>query len=58
MSDLWEHLNTALADRYSIERTIGSGIPTVDHAEHLEHRQEIASNVLRQRRRLQRVSIR
>jgi serine/threonine protein kinase len=43
MTDQLDHLKTALADRYTIEREIGSGgMATVYLAEDLKHRRKVA----------------
>ncbi|NIN71146.1 MAG: protein kinase [Gemmatimonadetes bacterium] len=48
MTDQLDHLKTALADRYTIEREIGSGgMATVYLAEDLKHRRKVAVKVLR-----------
>ena len=48
MSDLLERLTAALADRYTIEREIGSGgMATVYLAEDLRHHRKVAVKVLR-----------
>jgi TolB-like protein/tRNA A-37 threonylcarbamoyl transferase component Bud32 len=48
MTDQLDHLKTALADRYAIEREIGSGgMATVYLAEDLKHRRKVAVKVLR-----------
>ncbi len=48
MSDLLAHLKTALADRYAIERELGSGgMATVYLAEDLKHHRKVALKVLR-----------
>jgi len=48
MPDLAERLRTALADRYAIEREIGSGgMATVYLAEDLKHHRNVAIKVLR-----------
>ncbi len=48
MSDQLERLGTALADRYTIEREIGSGgMATVYLAEDLKHHRQVAIKVLR-----------
>jgi TolB-like protein/Tfp pilus assembly protein PilF/tRNA A-37 threonylcarbamoyl transferase component Bud32 len=48
MEDQLDHLKMALADRYTIEREIGSGgMATVYLAEDLKHRRKVAVKVLR-----------
>ncbi len=48
MSDTFERLKAALADRYAIEREIGAGgMATVYLAEDLKHRRKVAVKVLR-----------
>ncbi|UCC81899.1 MAG: protein kinase [Gemmatimonadota bacterium] len=48
MEEQLDHLKTALADRYTIEREIGSGgMATVYLAEDLKHRRKVAVKVLR-----------
>ncbi|UCC84538.1 MAG: protein kinase [Gemmatimonadota bacterium] len=48
MTDQLEHLKTALADRYTIEREIGAGgMATVYLAQDLKHRRQVAIKVLR-----------
>jgi serine/threonine protein kinase len=48
VADLMERLKTALADRYSIEREIGSGgMATVYQAQDLKHERQVAMKVLR-----------
>ena len=48
MSDVFSRLKTALADRYTIEREIGSGgMATVYLAEDLKHHRRVAVKVLR-----------
>jgi serine/threonine-protein kinase len=48
MSDVLDHLKSALADRYAIEREIGSGgMATVYLAEDLKHHRKVAIKVLR-----------
>jgi len=48
MSDVLDRLKTALADRYTIEREIGSGgMATVYLAEDLKHHRQVAIKVLR-----------
>jgi serine/threonine-protein kinase len=48
MADLLERLTSALADRYTIERELGSGgMATVYLAEDLKHRRRVAIKVLR-----------
>ncbi len=48
MTDKLDHLTTALADRYRIEREIGSGgMATVYLAEDLKHERQVAVKVLR-----------
>jgi serine/threonine-protein kinase len=48
MTDQVDRLQTALADRYTIEREIGSGgMATVYLAEDLKHRRNVAIKVLR-----------
>ena len=48
MSDLLERLATALADRYTVQREIGSGgMATVYLAEDLKHHRQVAIKVLR-----------
>jgi serine/threonine-protein kinase len=48
MEEQLEHVKTALADRYTIEREIGSGgMATVYLAEDLKHRRKVAVKVLR-----------
>ncbi len=48
MADLLERLKTALADRYAIEREVGSGgMATVYLADDLKHRRKVAVKVLR-----------
>jgi serine/threonine-protein kinase len=48
MADLLERLKAALADRYRIERELGSGgMATVYLAEDLKHRRQVAVKVLR-----------
>jgi serine/threonine-protein kinase len=49
MADITEHLSTALADRYRIERRLGEGgMATVYLAEDLKHDRKVALKVLRQ----------
>ncbi len=46
MTDTFEHLKAALADRYAIERELGSGgMATVYLAEDLKHRRKVAVKV-------------
>ena len=48
MPDTLDHLKAALADRYAIERELGSGgMATVYLAEDLKHRRKVAVKVLR-----------
>jgi TolB-like protein len=48
MADLLERLKTALADRYTIERELGSGgMATVYLAQDLKHERQVAVKVLR-----------
>lgn len=48
MTDHLESLKTALADRYAIDREIGSGgMATVYLAEDLKHHRKVAVKVLR-----------
>jgi len=48
MTDVLDRLRKALADRYSIEREIGSGgMATVYHAQDLKHERQVAMKVLR-----------
>jgi serine/threonine-protein kinase len=48
MADVLEHLKAALADRYTIERELGSGgMATVYLAEDLKHHRQVAIKVLR-----------
>jgi serine/threonine-protein kinase len=48
MTDQLEHLKSALADRYAIERELGSGgMATVYLAEDVKHRRQVAIKVLR-----------
>ncbi len=48
MPDTFERLKTALADRYAIEREIGSGgMATVYLAEDIKHHRKVAVKVLR-----------
>src|SRR5919205_90745 len=48
MAELTEHLSTALADRYRIERQLGEGgMATVYLAEDLKHHRKVALKVLR-----------
>ncbi len=47
MSDQFERLKAALAERYSLERELGSGMATVYLAEHLKHHRNVAVKVLR-----------
>ncbi len=48
MADQLEHLKTALADRYAIERELGSGgMAVVYLAQDLKHRRKVAVKVLR-----------
>ena len=48
MADLRRHLTAALADRYAIERELGSGgMATVYLAQDLKHRRRVAIKVLR-----------
>ncbi|UCC85210.1 MAG: protein kinase, partial [Gemmatimonadota bacterium] len=48
MEDQLDHLRTALADRYTIGREIGSGgMASVYLAEDLKHRRKVAVKVLR-----------
>jgi serine/threonine-protein kinase len=48
MTDIVDRLKTALADRYRIERELGSGgMATVYLAEDLKHRRQVAVKVLR-----------
>jgi Tol biopolymer transport system component len=48
MADITEHLSTALADRYRIERRLGEGgMATVYLAEDLKHDRKVALKVLR-----------
>ena len=48
MSDITARLSTALADRYTIERELGSGgMATVYLAEDLKHKRKVAVKVLR-----------
>ncbi len=51
MSDTVERLKAALADRYAIERELGSGgMATVYLAEDLKHHRKVAVKVLERRR--------
>ena len=53
MADITEHLSTALADRYRIERRLGEGgMATVFLAEDLKHDRKVALKVLRQELRI------
>ncbi len=48
MTDSFDRLKTALADRYAIEDEIGSGgMATVYLAEDLKHKRKVAVKVLR-----------
>ncbi len=48
MTDTFERLKAALADRYAIERELGAGgMATVYLAEHLKHHREVAVKVLK-----------
>jgi serine/threonine-protein kinase len=48
MTDVLDRLRKALADRYTIEREIGSGgMATVYHAQDLKHERQVAMKVLR-----------
>jgi serine/threonine-protein kinase len=48
MDDSLEHLNSALADRYQIERELGhGGMATVYLAHDVKHRRHVALKVLR-----------
>jgi serine/threonine-protein kinase len=48
MTDQFDRLNSALADRYTIERELGAGgMATVYLAEDLKHHRKVAVNVLR-----------
>jgi serine/threonine-protein kinase len=48
MPELLDHLKTALADRYRVEREIGRGsMATVYLAEDLKHGRSVAIKVLR-----------
>ena len=48
MTDAFERLKAALADRYAIEREIGAGgMATVYLAEDLKHHRKVAVKVLR-----------
>ncbi len=48
MLDIFDRLKTALADRYTIEREVGSGgMATVYLAEDLKHHRKVAVKVLR-----------
>ncbi len=48
MTDMFERLKTALADRYAIERELGAGgMATVYLAEDLKHHRKVAVKVLR-----------
>jgi serine/threonine-protein kinase len=48
LADQLEHLKNALADRYAIERELGSGgMAVVYLAEDLKHRRKVAVKVLR-----------
>ncbi len=48
MTDTFERLKAALADRYAIEREIGAGgMSTVYLAEDLKHHRNVAVKVLR-----------
>ncbi len=48
MPDTFERLKAALADRYAIERELGSGgMATVYLAEDLKHHRKVAVKVLR-----------
>ncbi len=48
MTDTFERLKAALADRYTIEREIGAGgMATVYLAEDLKHHRKVAVKVLR-----------
>ncbi len=48
MTDTFERLKAALADRYAIERELGSGgMATVYLAEDLKHHRKVAIKVLR-----------
>ena len=52
MADPISRLNTALADRYQIERRLGEGgMATVYLAEDLMHKRKVAVKVLRPRTR-------
>ncbi len=47
MADSFDHLKTALANRYAIERELGSGgMATVYFAEDLKHHRNVAVKVL------------
>ena len=48
MADVFDRLKSALADRYAIERELGSGgMATVYLAEDLKHERQVAAKVLR-----------
>ncbi len=48
MTDTFERLKAALADRYAIERGLGAGgMATVHLAEDLKHKRKVAVKVLR-----------
>ena len=48
MSDQFERLKAALADRYAVEREIGAGgMTTVYPATDLKHERQVAIDVLR-----------
>ena len=48
MADLLEQLKSALADRYQIERELGSGrMATVYLAQDLKHERQVAVKVMR-----------
>ena len=48
MTDTFDRLKTALADRYTIEEEVGAGgMATVYLAEDLKHRRQVAVKVLR-----------
>jgi serine/threonine-protein kinase len=50
VTDAFEHLKSALADRYSIERELGAGgMATVYLAKDLKHERQVAVKVLRPR---------